>query len=218
MFSLDKLEDNTKIYILGIINRHNNYNYTKIDYFNVYYNNELFNPFLDKLIDMEQSIYNCKYIDWYSCVSQYTNTKYNKYFNKWYKNYYNNNINNINNTFKTLYSTGQMSRSYKNRNDYLTISILYDIYNKDYLKSIYNDVPINLFTYLNEDVYVYELPADTKDFIVFGDYIHSLDHSVEEPVIKEMNEALYINKMYKKEVDSYVINLKDKKRYFYKKM
>jgi len=214
MFSLDKLEDTTKIYVLGIVNRHNNYNYTKIDYFDVNYNNEIFNPFLDKLIDMKQSIYQCKYIDWHSCVSQYTNTKYIKYFNKWEENQ--NNC--INNPTEITYSTGQMSRSHINRDDYLTISILYDIYNKDYLKSIYNDVPINLFTYLNEDVYVYELPADTKDFIVFGDYIHSLDHSTEEPIIKEVNETLYINKMYKKEVDTFIINLKDRKRYFYRKM
>ena len=214
MFSLDKLEDATKIYILGIVNRHNNYNYTKIDYFDVNYNNEIFNPFLDKLIDMKQSIYQCKYIDWHSCVSQYTNTKYIKYFNKWEEDQ--NNC--INNLTEITYSTGQMSRSHINRDDYLTISILYDIYNKDYLKSIYNDVPINLYSYLNEDVYIYELPADTKDFIVFGDYIHSLDHSSEEPVIKEVNEALYINKMYKKEVDTFVINLKDRKRYFYRKM
>lgn len=214
MFSLDKLEDTTKIYVLGIINRHNNYNYTKINYFDVHYNNELFNPFLEKLIDMKQSIYQCKYIDWHSCVSQYTNTKYNRYFNKWDKSQ--NNC--INNPTKMTYSTGQMSRSHINRDDYLTISILYDIYNMDYLKSIYNDVSINSFTYLNEDVYIYELPADTKDFIVFGDYIHSLDHSTEEPIIKEVNEALYINKMYKKEVDTFIINIKNRKRYFYRKM
>ena len=214
MFSLDNLEDTTKIYVLGIINRHNNYNYTRIDYFDVYYNNELFNPFLDKLIDMKQSIYQCKYIDWHSCVSQYTNTKYNKYFNKWNK--IQNNC--INNPTEITYSTGQMSRSYRNRDDYLTISVLYYIYNKDYLKSIYNDVPTNLFTYLNEDVYVYELPIDTIDYIVFGDYIHSLDYSVEEPVINEINETLFINKLYKKNADSYVINIKNRKKYFYRKM
>jgi len=209
MFSLDNLTDNTKIYVLGLINRHNNYNYTKINYFDIYYNNEIINPFIDKLIDLNYPIYQCKYIDWYSCISQYDNTKYKKYFINW--------LNECNNSVESKYNTGLLSKTYKNRNDYLTISILYDIYDKEYLKYVYNNIPINKFNYLNEDVYIYELPSDTKDFIIFNDYIHSMEEP-EFKEINEINESLYLNKIYKKKVDTYIINLKDKKKYFYKKL
>lgn len=209
MFSLDKLKDTSKIYILGLINRHNNYNYTQIDYFDIKYNNEIFNPFIDKLIDLKQPIYQCKYIDWYSCIQQYNNTKYKKYFTEWI-NEFNNNANNLN---EIIYQTGKLSKSYKNRNDYLTISILYDIYNIDYLKSIYNEIPINLFNYLKDEVYIYELPADTKKYIMFNDYIHSLEKSE----IKEINETLMINKLYTKELTINAIKLNDRMSYLYKK-
>lgn len=206
MFSLNSLKNESKIYALGIINRHNNYKYTKIDYFDINYNNELINPFLDKLIDMKQPIYDCKYIDWYKCYNQYINTKYNKYFEKWIKQYLQN--------IHIINEDSKLSTTYKNRDDYLTISILYDIYNIDYLNYVYNDIPINLFNYLKEDVYVYEIPIDAKKYIRFGENINSLNET--ETEIKDINEILFINNTYRKHIEIYIIDIRNRKKYLYK--
>ena len=206
MFSLNSLKNESKIYVLGIINRHNSYKYTKIDYFDINYNNELINPFLDKLIDMKQPIYDCKYIDWYECHNQYINTKYNKYFEKWIKQYLQN--------IHIINEAGKLSTTYKDRDDYLTISILYDIYNIDYLNYVYNDIPINLFNYLKEDVYVYEIPIDAKKYIRFDENINSLNETKTE--IKDIDEIVFINNTYRKHIEIYIIDIRNRKKYLYK--
>ncbi len=199
MFTIDQLDNENKLYLLSNIN--GDITYPKLSIFDVKYNNEIINPFIDKLIDMNKSITKCKFIEWISCIDNYKKTKYKKYFNTWL---YNINLNKYHKSSTTL-------TTYINRDDYVTIKILYDIYDNKYLDENYKCIDKYNFYYLQLPVYIYEIPINAKDYIHFDLYIHKPDEE-----LSDYRQTVYIDKSYTENIQINIININNRNKYIYR--
>jgi len=193
MFSIEDLKDNKNFTYL-FCNINYDIHYPKINLFDVYHNNELFNPFIDKLIDMNKSIAKCKFIEWFDYIDNYKHTKYNRYFNEW--------LNSINSREQIIHHNDITTVNYQYRDDNLMIKILYDIYDKEYLQKIYPSVNISQFTYLNILVNIIKIPTNAINYVQFDLYIHKPEEN-----LCNYNQSIYITKDYNKPIKIYLISL-----------
>lgn len=115
---------------------HNRFN---ISNFNVSNNNEIFNPLVERLIDMDISLYRCNCIDYTKDdLRMLRRSKYYRTIKRW----------NRNNTHMAYNNDQIVHNRYKNDNNIASkLNIIFDI---SYLTELYPDVNISQFNYLNQ--------------------------------------------------------------------
>ena len=180
-----------------LLSQRNSVKYPSIREFDCYYNNQLFNPFLDYLIDNRYNIFDCKFID-FTTLSGYDITKYKDQIIAWTI------LSNINSHYKVspaCSNTGLLPESYHNRDDNITIDALKHILSRDYLLEIYN-ISYDYFQYLNNDFNIYEVPKVAVRYVRFLSHISNMINN--QP---NYSEELTISHRYKDKITVNIINL-----------
>ena len=180
-----------------LLSQRNSVKYPSIHVFDCYYNNQLFNPFLDYLIDNKYNIFDCKFIDFIN-LSDYETTKYKNQIIAW------TNLININSNYKVSpahSNTGLLPESYHDRDDNITIDALKHILSRDYLLKIYN-ISYDYFQYLNNDFNIYEVPKVAVRYVRFLSHISNMINN--QPIY---SEELTISHLYKDKIIVNIINL-----------